>query len=94
MLDLIQMLLDQNRAFQSAFALSVRRIWAIPLRLRNLLFFNAYQHLGKQITLQFLPRLTILANANMAMQAQLSESREIKPMPIVYTGMQILGNLI
>jgi hypothetical protein len=41
--------------------------------LRALLFFNANEHFIEQIALKLLPGLKIFANANSAVEAQLSK---------------------
>ncbi len=67
------MLLDQNRAFQSAFALLLpirQRLNALPLLrlLRILLFLDADEHLREEVALQLLPLLPVLAYSDGAVQ--------------------------
>ena len=74
MLNLVEMLFDQYRTFQSAFAFSVCRICSFPLRwLWNLLFLDANEHLGKEKTFQLLPRHLVFAYTESSVQAKLAE---------------------
>ena len=74
----LQVLFDEDRAFQSAFGLLPFGRAAAPpgtrRRDRNLLVFNANQHFREKVALQLLPCLAILSDFNHPMKAKFAES--------------------
>lgn len=67
-IDMLQMLLDQNRSFKRAsceFALGVAV--GVLWRCASLLF-DANEHLGEKKTLKLLPRLPVFAHSNRAVK--------------------------
>ena len=68
------MLFNQNRTLQGASAgLLAAGHGVFPLRDCGFLFFDAYEHLSKEIAFQFLPRLLVLSHSDGAMQSQFPE---------------------
>jgi len=75
-LDLLQMSLNQDGAFQRTlgFDLGCVRHRVPGLLVDDLFLFDADQHLGEEKALQILPRLAIFAHTNSAIQDQFAKS--------------------
>lgn len=93
-LDVVEVLLDEDGALEGAFCLGERG-GGVPLgRRRRLLLLDADEHLGEEVALELLPRLAVLADADVAVEAQLAEAREVEAVPVVDAGMQVFGHVV
>ena len=71
-IDMLEMLLDQNRALERTPRVS-RFVIILAAMVADLLLFDADKHLREQVALQVLPRFTVFTDSHLSMQAKLSE---------------------
>jgi hypothetical protein len=71
---LLEMLFDQDGPLQCAPCRFAPRSTVDQLSLPTFLFLDTYEHLGKEVALQFLPRLAIFSNTDCSVQPQFAES--------------------